>query len=703
MEDKKDFIEPFADVKEASGVKPNSFIAEWKAFPSAEYYLLDVALDTAFTEKVEDIYPVSVKELTYKVDNLKPNTLYYYRVGVKTTSGTNIKYSETQQVSTIQLPSPVAFDPLSTNTNELNLAWSSVEEAEGYKLEISSHIDFVEVDKVYLIQGAKDTTYLVDNLDAKEAYFYRVSAFQGEHFSLPSNIRYAATTQLKKPEGLNVADSSYTTILLNWEKVISAESYEVELSLDPLFTNNASTFYQVENTSLPSISLSDLDANTIYYVRVRAKEASLFSVYSSTLKIKTKSLAAPLALQASEIGSRTFKVSWNEVTEAEGYILELATDREFKNKVNSYAYVNTLELIYLFTNLQANTDYYFRIRTQAYNSLSQYSDTLTIRTENLSAPSSVDIVDRKLTSFTLSWGLVEGAESYLLSIAQDSTFSNFLEGYREKEIIDNQWTLTGLDPFEKYYIIIKSKNGEVVSQEKLLTYVGAAIPNACMLSYRAWEDGLEEHYIYENRLLVGIEGSRNGVLAYSWELLYQGEKLVEAKKHTGSGTLSLSEVWTFGYTEDSWISLEREDESKNTLEYIALAYDDEGRVSKIEKFEETNATSPLSEENYTYISSHEVEARNAEGELIKKWKYTEYINPTIKFTPQVNALLYDLVGNTLIGKAPLYTLGLYQESDGYAWNKHAYVYDTNDLGVPVKVYPGDESPTQTFHFQSCGF
>ncbi|MDF9799951.1 hypothetical protein OKW21_005214 [Catalinimonas alkaloidigena] len=703
--EKKEFIQPSPRIEEPRSINPNSFIIQWTPFPSVDFYLLDIALDSDFKVKLSEEYPVEVKETFYEVQDLDPSTIYYYRVGAQTISGSILKYSDTQEISTTALPSPLALEPISIGINQITAIWSEVEAADGYLLEVSSQIDFENIINTYESSSNQDTVLTITDLKEKQGYFYRVKSKRGSFYSIPSNVKYAITTQLDKPVITDSQDIQYTSATLYWEAVPQADAYEVEASADPLFDEHNTPTIIIKDIQNTQAKVEGLDGNTTYYFRLRAKQDTMYSAYSSTLKIKTKGLAAPDILEPTEIGASQFSANWVTVANAESYELDLATDIDFTSTLPEFNGLTTSDFTYTFTGLTPGTDYYLRIKAQGFNTYSDYSEIFVISTYPLEAPQSLEITTQVLNSFTLSWSEAEGAKSYLLSVAEDSSFNTVLSGYDLKEVIGNTWKVEGTDPLQKYYVRVVSKNGTVKSAGQAVLTVSASVPPNCLLSKKIWDDGWVESYTENAGQLISISGDSTNIARYNWELIYQDEQLVEANKYEeeSPNILVLKEIWTFGYQNDQWVSLHRQDETNTTLDYTTLAYDSEGKVIQVSKYADHTKSTLNTQENYTYSGENIIEARNAANQLIKSWKYADHFNPNYQFSPQVNALLNDPTGSAILGFVSSSVTSFYQEFVTDTWENKAYIYDTNQVGMPTKLYSGNGFPTQTYIFQSCGF
>ncbi len=185
---------------------------------------------------------------------------------------------------------------------------------------------------------------------------------------------------LSAPQGLTASNITFNSATVSWQNVNGATAYDVEIR--PLNGNWTST--QVSNSTY---NVTGLAESTDYEVRVRAKNATETSDYSSTLSFKTKSqttpdLDPPTGLTSSNISTTGFTVSWNSVQNATSYKAEikLASGSNWtSNSTNSTSYS--------FTNLAPGTQYNVRVSAVNSQTESDYSSILTVTTQEDTNPS----------------------------------------------------------------------------------------------------------------------------------------------------------------------------------------------------------------------------------------------------------------------------------------------------------------------------
>ncbi len=175
----------------------------------------------------------------------------------------------------------------------------------------------------------------------------------------------------------NITANSFTA---NWSAVNGATDYWLDVSTTSGFSTFVTGYNMKEVGNVTGFDVTGLDPNTTYYYRVRASNNTGTSANSNTITVTTL-LAAPVAVDATNITTTGFTANWNASNGATNYWIDVSTTDDFSNILASYnnksvGNVTTFVVI----SLLPNTTYYFRVCASNNSGTSPYSNTITVVT-----------------------------------------------------------------------------------------------------------------------------------------------------------------------------------------------------------------------------------------------------------------------------------------------------------------------------------
>ncbi len=125
-------------------------------------------------------------------------------------------------------------------------------------------------------------------------------------------------------------------------------------------------------------------------------------------------LNAPQLNDPQAVTSDGLTISWSEVSGADSYLLDIATDENFTDKVEGYDKKEVTGLSETVEGLEAATVYYFRVYAARGSEESAPSAVKEVMTDGpIAAPELNDPEDVTASGFSISWSAVEDAEAYL--------------------------------------------------------------------------------------------------------------------------------------------------------------------------------------------------------------------------------------------------------------------------------------------------
>ncbi|MBI3195217.1 MAG: T9SS type A sorting domain-containing protein [Ignavibacteriae bacterium] len=206
-----------------------------------------------------------------------------------------------------------------------------------------------------------------------------------------------------------------TTVTLQWSNnVIHSDSFRVRWSGDPLFESDFHTSPILSDTTY---TVSNLTGCTTYYWLVMGKTESSWilsepwSFTTTTVPVDTPTLVSPA--QGSSNISLPVTFTWNVVSCAQSYTLQIATDQNFTTGLVTHQGISGAS--YADSSLTNNTSYWWKVR--ATNSLGDgvYSPVRSFTTvAALPAPTltGTTVTINGTVHPKLSWTSVSGAVAY---------------------------------------------------------------------------------------------------------------------------------------------------------------------------------------------------------------------------------------------------------------------------------------------------
>ena len=316
----------------ATNVTNSGFTANWSGVSGAGGYRVDVSTNSSFSTFVSGYQNLDVgNAISRNVTGLSASTIYYYRVRSYNSAGTSGN-SNTISVTTLALQPPVA-PTASTATNVtgggFTAHWSSVSNATGYLLDISTSSSFAS----HTTWNAGNvTSRSMSGLSASTIYYYRVRAYNAAGTSGNSNVISVMTLTLQPPLAptatavTNLASSGFTG---NWSSVSGATGYRLDVSTSSSFSSYVSGYQSLNVGNVFSKSVSGLSASKAYYYRVRAYNGAGTSGNSNVISVTTSSITLAQMLSpspgppGSTFTSSTVTFSWTAGVSVAQYFLYL--------------------------------------------------------------------------------------------------------------------------------------------------------------------------------------------------------------------------------------------------------------------------------------------------------------------------------------------------------------------------------------------
>lgn len=240
-------------------------------------------------------------------DGLKDLTTYAYRVRARNGAGAS-DWSNEATVTTLSLPKPgmpFGVSAAAIGPTTIRISWLEPAPPVEAGFEIEESQTGNEGDYVKLAPDAQAgaRAYIRQSLKPQTAYWYRLRAYNKSGFSEYSKTASATTTEALSPpvapSNLAAAMRSSSEIQLTWEIADSTfvESFVLERSLSGI----ASDFVPVAPDP-PALdrtrSDTGLNANTLYYYRIKAVNTYGSSPWSNIASARTRDVSVTAELLA---------------------------------------------------------------------------------------------------------------------------------------------------------------------------------------------------------------------------------------------------------------------------------------------------------------------------------------------------------------------------------------------------------------------
>ena len=258
-------------------------------------------------------------------------------------------------------------------------------------------------------------------LDASSKYTVYVRAYKTTDlmkiYSTPSGKISFATSQSPntpdKIETLDVSNTDYKSVIIEWSAVKNADGYCVYT-----FDSTNGKYTLLEDLSSDNLSYTDTSENVIkdtVYAVCAYRDVNgerFFGEYTTKNYISPKiTLGKISGFITTGSGSQSVKLQWNKVKNADGYIVYV-----YKEDKGTYSAVaKTNKTSYTVKGLKSSSFYRFKVKPYITVLSKQYNGTaskILIAKTCPAAPAEATITNVTTTSYTIKWNSVYDAHGY---------------------------------------------------------------------------------------------------------------------------------------------------------------------------------------------------------------------------------------------------------------------------------------------------
>ena len=298
----------------------------------------------------------------------------------------------------------------------------------------------------------------------------------------------AAAYRYDIPTGLQSTAQAEKALTLDWDDVVGATKYRVQISESP--SMSGASYHRFDSSGG---TISGLSKATVYYFRVAVIDpvsgdklsdytqkpyASASTTASGTSNVSGYAQAIPTGLRTTGQTATTLSLSWDAVSGAELYRVQLSKSAS----MSGASYHRFDKSDGTISGLVAGTTYYFRVAVidpVSGDKLSDYtqkpypsiSTTTPASGYALPIPTGLRSSQQSATSLTLDWDDVAGAKQYRVQLSRDASMS----GATYHRFDASVGTISGLSKSTTYYFRVAVI--DPVSGAKLSDYTQKPYPS----------------------------------------------------------------------------------------------------------------------------------------------------------------------------------------------------------------------------------
>ena len=359
-----------------------SLSVSWNRVRNADGYKVQWKSGTQEFNETDPQYTVTGGSTTsYAITGLTAGTEYRVRVIAFRAHADDGQPSSPDAMGIPRAPAPgqVTGIMVTPGVMQLSVSWMALSGADGYKVQWKSGGQNFGTNRQHVIMGGSTTSYAITGLIAGREYTVRVIATKLNAEDSPAEIEVAETPRAPAPgqvTGISVTPQA-ERLLVSWNRVTNADGYKVQWKSggQNFGTNRQRT---VTGGSTTSYTITGLTAGTEYMVRVIAfrahaddgqpSEADSAAPMEQPPPSTPPSPGTPLPPPLGQVtgisvtpGVQSLSVSWNEVTNADGYKVQWKSGDQDFDTDRQRRVTGRSTTSYTITGLTAGTEYAVRV------------------------------------------------------------------------------------------------------------------------------------------------------------------------------------------------------------------------------------------------------------------------------------------------------------------------------------------------------
>ena len=356
----------------------NSLILAWDENEDAGGYEIEQYRDGDW-QCIETIYDNT--EVSYKVDDLRADTTYTFRIRPFVCIQDYNSYGEyTRLAAKTRIPNVTGLTSKSISSSTITLSWNKNNKATGYVIEQ------YKGGKWSGIATTKNNTTLsftVKGLETDTTYTFRVKAYRTVNGKTEYSEyrRIQKTTAMDNVTGFKVKSTTSNSVTLTWNKTDRTTDYKIEQYKGGKWVD----VDYISNEKSPVYTVTGLAPDTTYTFRIMAlkitcmPEANNNSDYVRVAGKTRISNAAKFAGTA--LSNSAIKLVWSKNNMATGYVIEQYKGGKWTVLATTK---NNTTLTFTVKGLAKGTAYTFRIKSaRTVGSTTEFSEYASVKVKTV--------------------------------------------------------------------------------------------------------------------------------------------------------------------------------------------------------------------------------------------------------------------------------------------------------------------------------
>jgi len=424
-------------------------------------YMLDTTM--SFNSPILRTFEHSAAYSGWKPDDLYFNTTYYWKIRACNSTDTSA-WSSVWTFSTVFYGATQSspFDNAINQPVQISLMIDKYgAENYDYQLDTSQNFDSP------LLQNASHSStysgYTFSDLFYNKTYYWRVRGRNSADTSAWSSV-WSFTTALNGATNSSPANGTTdlgTSVPLYIDKLTGSENFDYQLDTSPNFDSpylrDAS-----HNNSYSGYTFANLDYNQTYYWHVRGRNDNDTSVWSDTWYFSTSNLGVVQSSPSNGSNNTGTKLTlWVNIKTGTHYIdYQLDTSPDFNSSYLRTATHDDNYSGYVFSDLDYNQTYYWRVRGRNDNDTSDWTSFWSFTTAEIGAEQDAPANNStdKDVALTLWIDATAGSDSidYLVDTTQN--FNSSVLKYFTHSDNYSGWQVNNLFYNTTYYWKVRGRN-----------------------------------------------------------------------------------------------------------------------------------------------------------------------------------------------------------------------------------------------------